>query len=135
MMRSQSKLVALAWGMVLFAGAVVAATVPAEAAKRTPRPATYVGIWGETTAQCRQRIPVRGPNSPVRFTTRGYDQWEQHCALSSIRFVGGTWVMNARCNQVGGPSFNDKATIWATATRLTVKWQSERQRLNYLRCR
>ena len=107
--------------------------------KAPPKPAarlaTYVGIWGENAVQCRKPIPVQGSNSPVRFTAKGYDQWEQHCNLAAIKAIGGTWTMNARCVSVGAPNFNDKAVIWATATRLTVKWQTERANLNYIRCR
>jgi hypothetical protein len=99
------------------------------------KPLTYVGVWAETAAQCRKRIPVEDFNSPVRFTVRGYDQFEQHCTFKSVRAIGNTWVIQARCFATGAAAFNDTATIWTAAKRLTVKWASERSRLNYLRCR
>ncbi len=126
-------------GIAALSLVVLAAAAEAKAKARPPvRPpqlATYVGIWGENAAQCRRGISPAGPNSAVRFAAKAYDQWEQHCNLSSIRAVGATWTMTARCVGIDAPAFTDKAVIWTTATRLTVKWQSERANLNYIRCR
>jgi hypothetical protein len=110
--------------------AMLAMVTPAAA-----KPATYVGVWGETPGQCRKTGPMSGDNSPVRFTAKGYDQWEQHCNFRSVRAVGAGWIIQAKCFATGTRPFTDTATIWTAPRRLTVKWATERTKLNYLRCR
>lgn len=124
---------------VAFAAAFALPNAALAKAKARPKPKpvaaapAYVGVWAEYAGQCRK--PRDGSDSAVRFTLRGYDQFEQHCDLRNIAKVGATFTGLARCRAVGAPTFNDAFTIWTSPGRLTIKWRTETTRLNYLRCR
>lgn len=111
---------------------VALAKLKAKPKPKPPAAAAYVGVWAEYAGQCRK--PRDGSDFAVRFTVRGYDQFEQHCDLRNIAKAGAVFTGLARCRSVGAPAFNDAFTIWTSPGRLTIKWRTEANRLNYQRC-
>jgi hypothetical protein len=94
------------------------------------RPA-YIGIFAANTAQCRARDEF------VQVTARELATVDSTCRFRSITAGRGVWHMAARC-LTDGTRTNERMTIWATATRMTLHYRSTNfpnLRYHFIRCR
>ncbi len=106
----------------------VAMPIPAASAKGP----LYTGIWATSAANCK--APRDGSSSPIRLSAKLIEEFEVTCKLSAINRQGATWTAKARCDDLGTIT-RERVTIWASAKLLTLKWSTNAQRLNYVRCK
>ncbi len=117
---------------VLVAAGIAVAGLSLAASTATAKPA-YVGKWQPSAAQCRSRLASDAEQVTV-LTARSLNQSENICKFRSVSGGRGVWVAKVRCLGPGEVD-NTRLTIWATATRLTIGYNSSGIRENYVRCR
>jgi hypothetical protein len=106
------------------AAAVIAAAAPAVAAN----PA-YVGTWAQTQSECRR------DGIQIEVKRRSILDQDAECRLSSVVGGKGQWQARAKCFGEASPARTPVTiTLWATASRLTLRYSSYPKNYNYLRC-
>lgn len=93
----------------------------------------YVGTWSTSPALCGRHTPD-AIISRAEFTRRGLILFERICDARSITGRNGVWSIHYRC-ETAGEIRREHLTVWATATRLTIKSSDSPVRDNYARCR
>ncbi len=72
--------------------AFVLAAAPAACAEGSEE---YVGIWAIEQTYCGE--PPASEKSPMAIAKHGYDQFETHCAFTSVEADGQTYAIVAEC--------------------------------------
>jgi hypothetical protein len=109
----------------LCASAAVAVMVWPAAAVARP---AYVGNWASSAAVCRAGDPV------IELRAKSLLDVDLDCKFRSVTGGNGVWAVSARC--IGDSAvFGRHMTLWATKTRLTIRFGNSAKRENYVRCR
>jgi hypothetical protein len=114
---------AVVMGALVASAMVPAAVVPANAAK-----AAYVGNWSTTGKRCDPELGV------IELKARSLVTVDAECKFTSVTGGSGVWKVRAKCVGEGGRN-TQRFTMWANATRLTLKYSADPRRFNYARCR
>ena len=113
---TKSGLGCVALGLAMFAGIAAAHAKPA-----------YAGTWASSAPACQTA-------EPATLTERTYQEYEISCNFRRVVSGKNVWNITARCSGEGVSSI-DHLTIWAKATRMTIKFARSTTRDNYVRCK
>jgi hypothetical protein len=95
------------------------------------RDPAYVGKWAKTTAACKK--PSDTLDAPTVLKARSYDQFETHCAFTSVANQVFRWQAKVRC-QVEGSIQPDTLTMSVSGRTLTYRWGQDRKPQTLKRC-
>jgi len=110
--------------------ALIALVLAAAPAARAEGSEEYVGIWAIEESYCGE--PPASEKSPMAIAKHGYDQFETHCAFTSVAADGQTYAIVAECT-VQGDIETRSFQFTVAGDTLTVTEGSGAQKL--VRCR
>ncbi len=96
--------------------AALAAALIAGGPVRAGEPA-FVGTWASDLAQCK--VPQDRQEAPLVLSKDGYDQYETHCAFTSVEGSGAEWKVTSDCTVEGSTQSYD-FTLTVSGDTLTV---------------